>query len=204
VFFDTPQPLVPHDTNERMDVYEWERDGYRGCEDAAGCVSILSGGTERNNSALVDADTDGRNVFFATRNKLLPGDRDDRVSLYDAREGGGFPEVSLACTGTDCQGVPPAPPAFATPPSVTFAGTGNFVSSPPAKAATPRKGSQAERLVEALKACRHHAKHNKRTRRACEAKARRKYGRSHASAREPARQTGKRTGSDNANSRRGE
>ena len=35
-----------------------------------------------------------------------------------------------ACTGSGCQGVPAAPPIFATPASVTFAGVGNFV--PPA------------------------------------------------------------------------
>jgi hypothetical protein len=203
-FFDTPQPLVPQDTNNLQDVYEWEQDGYRGCGEIGGCVSILSGGTEDNSSYLVDAATDGRDVFFATRSRLLPRDQDERVSLYDAREGGGFPEVSLACTGTGCQGVPPAPPVFTTPPSVTFSGTGNFVSSPPAKAATLRKVSREARLVEALKTCRDHAKHNKRKRKACEVKARRKYGGSHASARKSGRQTGKRAKSNDAKSRRGE
>ena len=37
--------------------------------------------------------------------------------------------AALACTGTGCQGVPPAPPIFATPSSVTFNGVGNFEPS---------------------------------------------------------------------------
>jgi hypothetical protein len=38
------------------------------------------------------------------------------------RVGGGFPEELLACTGTGCQGVPPAPPIFAAPSSSTISG----------------------------------------------------------------------------------
>ena len=47
------------------------------------------------------------------------------------RVDGGFASVSSACTGSGCQGVPPAAPLFATPASVTFAGTGNFPPPPP-------------------------------------------------------------------------
>jgi hypothetical protein len=58
---------------------------------------------------------------------------------------GGFPppaQVS-ACSGSACQGVPPAPPIFATPPSVTYNGVGNF--APPAKLVVkPKKKTKAK------------------------------------------------------------
>jgi hypothetical protein len=132
VFFDTSQALVAQDVNGLQDVYEWERGGAPGCDVQVhprlndGCVYLLSGGGSTDFSYLVDASASGNDVFFTTRGQLLPTDGNEKVDLYDARVGGGFPEVSLGCTGTGCQGVPPAAPIFATPSSVTFAGVGNF------------------------------------------------------------------------------
>lgn len=181
VFFDSLQPLTPQDTDNETDVYEWESEGSGGCTQASparsnrGCVSLLSAGSGRGASALVDASASGDDVFFTTRDKLIPTDGNENMKLYDARVAGGFPETSLACTGTGCQGVPPAPPLFATPASVTFTGVGNFpASKPPAakrKAATP---TRAERLAKALKAC--HAKQSRHRRAACESQARKRYG----------------------------
>jgi hypothetical protein len=132
VFFDTGQPLVPQDTNGSIqDVYEWEANGKGSCRQSGGCIYLLSGGNSTNNSYLADASANGNDVFFTTRGQLVPRDRNERIDLYDARVNGGFPEVSLACTGTGCQGVPPAPPTFAIPSSVTFNGVGNFTSSGP-------------------------------------------------------------------------
>jgi hypothetical protein len=134
VFFDTDQALVSQDTNGRQDVYEWEREDNGGCPAGAaggGCVYLLSGGTSVDQSYLVDASANGEDVFFTTRDHLVPQDQDDKMYLYDARVDGGFPETSLACAGTGCQGVPPAPPVFATPSSVTFNGVGNFPPPPP-------------------------------------------------------------------------
>ncbi len=45
VFFDSWEPLVSQDTNGKLDVYEWERDGAGGCRESDGCVYLLSGGT---------------------------------------------------------------------------------------------------------------------------------------------------------------
>jgi hypothetical protein len=134
VFFDSTEPLVPQDTNGLMDVYAWERNGDGSCPVAGagqsedGCVYLLSGGQSTVNDGLVDADVTGDNVFFTSNGRLVPQARDENVALYDVRVDGGFPESSLACTGTGCQGVPPAPPIFATPSSVTFDGVGNFTA----------------------------------------------------------------------------
>jgi hypothetical protein len=139
VFFDTTQALAPQDTNGRLDVYEWERNGVGSCAVAGigeverGCVYLLSGGSGADSSYFVDSDATGDNVFFASRGQLTPQAHDENIALYDARVNGGFPELSLSCTGTGCQGVPPAAPIFATPSSVTFSGVGNFPPpSPPA------------------------------------------------------------------------
>jgi hypothetical protein len=147
VFFDTSQGLVSGDVNGVMDVYEWEREGTGSCpvrvpaSMVGGCQFLLSGGQSEAASFFVDADETGDNVFFVHQGPLghlvAPF---DHIELYDARVNGGFPQPSLACTGTGCQGVPPAPPSFATPATVTFAGAGNFpapaapaVSPPPVK-----------------------------------------------------------------------
>jgi hypothetical protein len=144
VFFDTEQSLVPQDTNGVVDVYEWEPEGAGSCSVPTastvndGCVFLLSGGSSSNDAFFVDASADGGNVFFTSRAQLVAHDEDERMDLYDARVNGGFPRLSLACTGTGCQGVPPAPPVFATPSSATFAGVGNFEPSPSPSSVKPK------------------------------------------------------------------
>lgn len=151
VFFDAGQALVPQDANGVQDVYEWEREGTPGCPTQApgrldgGCVSLLSGGGGTDWSWLVDASTSGGDVFFATRAQLAVADRNEKMDLYDARVDGGFPEVKLSCTGTGCQGVPPAPPIFATPSSVTFSGVGNFEPAPKASVKPKRKATKCKK-----------------------------------------------------------
>jgi hypothetical protein len=182
VFFNTAQSLVSQDTNGQADVYEWEREGSPSCPKLTvprpngGCVFLLSGGqgNSSHGAVFVDASSSGDDVFFATRAKLVPGDHDENMKLYDARVGGGFPEPSLACTGTGCQGVPPGQPLFGTPSSVTFAGTGNF---PPVFSAGHVSLTKAQRLARALKACR--GTRAKRKRLGCEKHARRLYAPAH-------------------------
>jgi hypothetical protein len=178
VFFDSSQPLVAQDTNGVQDVYEWEREGTGSCSARTparfdgGCVFLLSGGQSPDVSYLLDADEGGKNVFITHRGPLgSAGPADDKVHVYDVRVEGGFPGGALACTGTGCQGVPLAPPAFATPSSVTFSGLGNFSPQPPGK---PKVETRARKLAKALKDCRR--KHNRHKRVACERQARARYG----------------------------
>jgi hypothetical protein len=138
VFFDSSQPLISGDSNGVQDVYEWKADGTSGCPTGAGefggCVFLLSGGESSDFSFLADVSENGGDVFITHRGQLDGvGPRDDKVHMYDVRVDGGFPDTALACTGTGCQGVPPAPPSFATPSSVTFSGAGNFPALVPAK-----------------------------------------------------------------------
>ncbi len=132
VFFESAQPLVPQATNGWLDVYEWERDGTGSCQQTQGCIFLLSSGSDPENSYLLDASANGNDVFIITRAQLVAQDRNDLDDVYDVRVGGVRPGVAPECSGTDCQGVPPAPPIFATPASVTFEGIGNFAASPSA------------------------------------------------------------------------
>ena len=175
VFFDSIEPLVPQDINGSPDVYEWEREGAGSCPagHAGGCIYLLSGGQSREYSFLVDASANGNDVFFVSRADLVKSDVTDYDVLYDARVGGVEP-VAAGCTGTGCQGIPPAPPIYATPASVTFNGTGNYPSEPPPT--PPKSETRAQKLAKALKACRHRYPHRKTRRQACERAAHKTYG----------------------------
>lgn len=179
VFFDTSTPLVSQDTNGKQDVYEWEAEGAGTCEQGTGvnggCLFLLSGGSSKSDSWLIGASASGDDVFMATRAQLAPEDQNETFDLYDARVGGVKPVTPPACTGTGCQGAPAPPPTFATPPSVTFDGVGNF--SPPSQSAVKAKTktlTRAQKLANALRSCRRHKQRKRRT--SCEVQARKHLG----------------------------
>jgi hypothetical protein len=178
VFFESTQALVPQDTNGEMDVYEWERAGAPGgsCPAGAtngGCIYLLSGGASASSSYLLDSSANGDDVFISTRAQLVPQDKSENYHVFDVRVGAAQPTAALACSGTGCQGVPGAPPIFATPPSVTANGPGN-PPPPPLLPSKPKPETRAQKLAKALKACR--AKKKKHSRSLCEQQARKRYG----------------------------
>jgi hypothetical protein len=166
VFFDSIEPLAPRDGNGYLDVYEWEASGEGSCREAGGCIYLLSGGQDPENSYLVGASASGNDVFFVSRAQLVAADRGNEEDvLYDARIGGQVPPAQESCSGTGCQGIAPSPPIFATPASVTFNGIGNF--APPSGAATSKrpaghcpagKRRRHGRCVKSKKARRRHGK----------------------------------------------
>lgn len=173
VFFDAAEALVPQDKNGLYDVYEWERDGSGSCAHENGCLYLLSGGTSGDFSAFLDASESGDDVFLATRAQLVPQDQGEQFEVYDARVGAPQQPTPQACTGTGCQGVPAAPPVFATPSSATFNGAGNFAPLPPSKPLTAAQ-LRAQKLTKALKACAKLRTRKKRAR--CKKSAHKKYG----------------------------
>jgi hypothetical protein len=110
VFFETPDVLVPQDTNRQVDVYEWEAGGEGNCVQALGCVQLISGGREAAASYFLDADELGGEAFLLTAAPLLPLDPGS-YDVYVAREFGGFPvsEQPIPCIGDACQILPEAP-----------------------------------------------------------------------------------------------
>ena len=125
-FFESFDAISPGDENGKRDIYEFELPGSGTCTDqspafdprSGGCHYLISGGKSTDETYLVDASADGRDVFFSTRSELAGWDPNTNYDVYDAREGGGFPEPSVRpdCVGEACK--PPAsdPPAFTAPP----------------------------------------------------------------------------------------
>ena len=140
LFFDSQDSLSPADTNGRVeDVYEFEPNGVGSCKRAAGCVSLISAGRSGVDSNFLASDPSGKNVFFTSRDKLVPADKDELIDLYVAREGGGFPPPtgSGECQGEAC--LPAAiPPANPTPGSSSFRGEGNLSSGKGSKPRCPK------------------------------------------------------------------
>jgi hypothetical protein len=182
VFFDSWEPLVSQDTNGKLDVYEWERDGVGSCHESEGCVYLLSGGISSSSSWFLGASASGDDAFVISRADLTGTAGYEGFAVYDARVGGVQPVASPVCTGSGCQGVPPAAPIFATPASVTFAGVGNFPapsttappkSKPRSKTKAKSKSVRARELAGALRMC---ERRRGRARSVCVARARRRYG----------------------------
>ena len=138
VFFTSADQLTPTAVNGKENVYEWEQDGDGSCQSASDnghCLYLISDGAGAYDSIFQDASANGNDVFFLTRDQLVPEDQDENVDLYDARVDGGFsaPPVSAPCSGSDCQGPPTQAPALPTAGTVSFTGPGNVSPS----AATP-------------------------------------------------------------------
>ena len=133
LFFDSSDALVPHASDDRQNVYEYE-DGH------VYAISNVAGGFE---SFFMDASASGDDVFFATSDQLLPQDRSDNVVVWDARIDGGFPAPPAApsCDNADsCK--PPVslqPAAFGAPASASFSGSGNATPPLPSPAVVKPK-----------------------------------------------------------------
>ncbi len=187
LFFDSPDALVPQDTNGLEDVYEYEPAGMGSCTTASatfgvhsqGCVSLLSSGTSSAESVFYDASENGDDAFFVTVSKLVPEDYDTGNDVYDAH----VCSMSVPCrtspvspppctSGDSCKAAPsPQPEIFGPAPSATFSGVGNVASShePVIK---PKSLTQAQRLAQALRTCR--KKRSKGKRVMCEREAHRR------------------------------
>jgi hypothetical protein len=147
--FQTEEALLPGDTNGQMDVYEYEE----------GQLHLISSGTGGSRSWLLDAGEELRDVFFLSRQPLVPqdtGGEEESNIVYDAREGGGFPAAVSppACTTADACRAPSVaqPSIYGAPSSQTFAGAGNLAPAvraheraKPKRKARCRKGSQRRR-----------------------------------------------------------
>ena len=110
LFFNSGDALVLQDTDNAPDVYEWEVQGEGSCQKAGGCLSLLSGGRSQGGAVFADASADGSDAFFLTAGSLVPADPGS-LDIYDAREGGGFPEPvsEISCQADACQSLPPEP-----------------------------------------------------------------------------------------------
>ncbi len=107
---------------------------------------IASGFPERSSVCLIGVSGSGADVFFSTGDRLVPGDTDTQVDIYDARVctasepcvGSVAPPVS--CQGEACHGTPVGAPSVAGAGSAVFSGPGNL--APPARAVVKHRAKR--------------------------------------------------------------
>ena len=191
LFFNSPDALVPQDTNGLEDVYEYEPASVGSCVEGGtdfnpatgACVSLISSGQSLRESAFMDASEDGNDVFFVTSAKLVSEDYDNAYDMYDAHVCTSAlpcrtePVSPPECTsGDSCKAAPaPQPEIFGATPSATFSGQGNVVGSPSSGVGVkPRSLTRAQKLTRALRTCRKSKAKRKQT--VCERQAKRRYG----------------------------
>jgi hypothetical protein len=164
VFFQSPVGLTPGAVNDECafelygecwsavhNVYEWEN----------GRVYLISDGHDTHSyftistTDLIGANPSGSDVFLTSRDSLLPEDADTQADVYDARVDGGYPSSSRpAICMNECHGPASSPPAFGTPASAVYAGTGNLTSTVAKRRhVTRRKVSCAKRRPSVGKRC---------------------------------------------------
>ena len=119
VFFTSFDPLVGGDVNNRADAYEFYD----------GQPHLISSGRGVSNAYFMDASADGSDVFFGTREQLLPADGDGGFDVYDARVGGGFPvePVKVPCAEEGCQGAVSPIPAVPVIGTVSLGGNSDVL-----------------------------------------------------------------------------
>jgi hypothetical protein len=134
LFLDSADALVLADTNDAPDVYQWEAQGTGSCARVGGCLALISSGKAEDGASFLDASADGSDAFFLTGRSLVGADPGS-LDLYDAREGGGFPEPvePIPCEGDACQVLPPEP--VDPPLNTLITGRGN----PPVRYSKPRR-----------------------------------------------------------------
>jgi hypothetical protein len=188
LFFNSPDALVPQDTNGLEDVYEYEPASVGGCASgnvtfsgrSGGCVSLISSGTSSGEAAFIDASENGEDSFFITSSKLVPEDYDSSYDLYDAH----VCTTAMPCnrapvspppcsSGDSCKAAPsPQPEIFGPAPSATFSGTGNVVEEAK-KGVTKRKSKSKPKHKKRAK---HKERKGKRAGRSRTEKSRKREG----------------------------
>ncbi|HEX3042036.1 MAG TPA: fibronectin type III domain-containing protein [Solirubrobacterales bacterium] len=180
VFFNTPESLVPADTNGRegcptksgvptcQDVYEWEAKGSGSCESEAqngGCLYLLSSGNSSDASIFADASVNGDSAFIFTRSRLAPQDQDSLQDVYGVRVEGGLPSQNqppppVPCEGEACKGAAAASPTLTSPATTNVSESGNQKPGPVKCGKGKRKVKRHGRTV-CVKNTKKPKKHNK-------------------------------------------
>ncbi len=162
-FFSTVDPLVPVDTNEQQDVYEFTEGRPQlittGTGTTASRTNQYGGSGNLGAEGLAGVSADGVNVYFATRTVLVPQNKNGPfLAYYDARANGGFPyEPPFApCEAADeCHGAGNAPPAR---PTVSSEGDLGSRGNAPNPQMTKKKSTRRHKKANHR---RHHRRHHR-------------------------------------------
>ncbi|HEY5045163.1 MAG TPA: hypothetical protein VII53_04835 [Solirubrobacteraceae bacterium] len=163
VFFSSKDALVPGAVTGLANIYAW----------SAGALTLVSPPDESSDAVYDGNSADGSQVFFHSRQSLIPGaDNHGQVAIYDAQLGAPPPAGP--------SDPPSAPQPVASAPAQTLTVNAAAVSvsaastTPPLMPAKPRSLTRAQKLSRALRLCL--GKHNKKKRAVCQAQARKTYG----------------------------
>jgi hypothetical protein len=178
VFFETPESLVPADSDTSgchlvgealscLDVYEWEAPGKGTCSQGGpaysplnqGCIYLISQNSDSGPAYFADASASGDDVFFFTTAQLVGEDKDELLDVYDARVGGGLaaqnPVHTPPCEGEGCK--PEPTPPLAIPSPAQFSGPPNPQPPKPCPKGKVRRHGKCVKK----KAARHKKHHRK-------------------------------------------
>jgi hypothetical protein len=180
VVFRSSAGLTPGSEEGVSGVYEYRSSGAI----ADGNVYLVSGGAGASGASSPSVSASGDDVFFRTFAQVLPQDTDTAEDVYDARVGGGVAaSAASSCVGEACRGGLAAAPSFGGSGSAGVQGGGGVAVAPvgvvPAPSSSgggvvaPRGLTRAQKLARALRACK---SKRGRSRRVCEADARKRYG----------------------------
>jgi hypothetical protein len=143
VFFESFDRLVARDTNDALDVYQWQAPGTSDCSTASpsysdtteGCVDLISSGEDEGPSHFIEATPTGETVFLRSAEQLVGQDKDNLFDIYAAPEGGGLasqhpdPPPPPCDPGSSCPGKGSTPPANLGAGSAAIQHAGNVVES---------------------------------------------------------------------------
>jgi hypothetical protein len=159
-FFATTEPLVPRDTNEEIDVYEFTEGKAQLITTGLGPGIALTAGLQQY-PGLVNVSANGTDVYFATTDVLVTQDHNgSQLKIYDARTGGGFPaerDHSNCAAADECHG--PITEAPALPADRTSAGFGTPSMAKPAPKGKQHKKARKHRKKRSKKAQRGGRRH---------------------------------------------
>lgn len=137
VFFNTGEPLVLRDANNRRDAYEWREAAAGG-----GKAELISTGESAFDSGLLSVSADGTDAFFFTRETLVKNDGNGNLmKLYTAREQGGFfivPPPPPCAASDECHG--PSSPVAPAVVLGTLQGSKGNVTTRCKKGSVKRRG----------------------------------------------------------------
>lgn len=172
LFFSSSDPLLPGAASQHVKVFEHELAGSGSCTAGTDCTYLISSGDATSDDTFLDASASGSDVFIATLGRLVPGDGDNLIDVYDARVDGG---IVLALASEPCSAACQPSRTISPPPTLLSGSMGpsgnlTFLPSAPANSRVHAKAKPSCR-TRALR-IRHKAKARRRALQRC-AKAKR-------------------------------
>jgi hypothetical protein len=152
-FFETTDGIIPQDTNEAPDVYEYAEGRPQLVTSGTAAANETIGVSTKATPGLLGVSADGTDVYFATYDVFVGQDENgEALKIYDARTGGGFPFT------------PPVPPCVAadechgpssTAPESTPNGTGSNLGD---TGNVVQKKTKKQQKKKSHKKAKHHTK----------------------------------------------